>query len=91
MNKKAPILKTELNNAFKSTADVASNEIVNSVVAQLTPLERTNVSTAQRVKFTTALRPNVSTWIKVYAIQHNTTAADIIERLILEFKEKGNG
>ena len=39
-----------------------------------------------RVKFTTALRPDVVKWLKTYAIANDQTAADILEIALIKYK-----
>ena len=41
-----------------------------------------------RVKFTTALRPDVVKWLKTYAIANDQTAADILETALVKFKDE---
>ena len=43
-----------------------------------------------RVKFTTALRPDVVKWLKTYAIANDQTAADILETALIKYKSEND-
>ena len=81
--------------AFKPTGDLQTTEGVNATVTDLMERIQTDIKKLEmakrhpkgRVKFTTALRQDVVTWLKVYAAENGGNAADVLENAVLFYMD----
>lgn len=81
--------------AFQSKSDLPTAQSVENFAEQLTgkikaetkKLEMATKQQTGRVKFTTSLRADVVTWLKVYAAQNGGKAADVLENAVLFYMD----